>query len=213
MMQAPEKKIIIAIDGHSSSGKSTFAREIAQRLGYIYINTGAMYRAVTLYALRHGAFTGGILDSGKLIEMLPEIGRKAVLDTGSELHSIEVSRHVSAVSAVPEVREKLVAIQREIGSQRGVVMEGRDIGTVVFPDAELKIFLTADPSVRAQRRWAEMPDVSLEEVERNIRERDKADAAREVSPLRRADDALVLDNSDMTLSEQVEWVLKKLKPR
>ncbi len=210
-MQTPEKKIIIAIDGHSSSGKSTFAREIAHRLGYTVINTGAMYRAVTLYALRHGAFANGVLDREKLIAMLPGISTEEVMRGGSELHSLEVSRHVSAVSSVPEVREKLVAIQREIGSRRGVVMEGRDIGTVVFPDAELKIFLTADPAVRARRRWAEMPEVPLEDVERNIRERDKADAAREVSPLRRADDAVVLDNSDMTLEQQIEWVLQRLK--
>jgi cytidylate kinase len=209
-MQAPSKKIIIAIDGHSSSGKSTFAREIAGRLGYTFINTGAMYRAVTLYALRHGAFSGGVLDRAKLIAMLPDIDRQTVMAGGSELHSIEVSSHVSAVSAVPEVREKLIAIQREIGRGRGVVMEGRDIGTVVFPDAELKIFLTADPAVRARRRWAEMSEVPLDEIERNIRERDKADAAREISPLRRADDALVLDNSNMTLEEQIEWVLDKL---
>jgi cytidylate kinase len=210
-MQGVEKKIIIAIDGHSSSGKSTFARKVAERLGYIFINTGAMYRAVTLYALRHGAFDGEVLDRAKLIAMLPEISPAMVLGGGSELHSIEVSRHVSAVSSVPEVRAKLVALQREIGRGRGVVMEGRDIGTVVFPDAELKIFLTADPAVRARRRWAEMPEVPLEEVERNIRERDKADAAREVSPLRPADDAVVLDNSNMTLEEQLEWVLQRLK--
>ncbi len=210
-MQAPEKKIIIAIDGHSSSGKSTFAREIARKLGYTFINTGAMYRAVTLYALRHEAFHDGVLDREKLISMLPKIGRDEVIRGGEELHSIEVSRHVSAVSSVPEVREKLVAIQREIGRQRGVVMEGRDIGTVVFPDAELKIFLTADPAVRARRRWAEMPEVPLEDVECNIRERDKADAARKVSPLRRADDAVVLDNSNMTLEQQIEWVLRRLR--
>lgn len=200
-------KMIIAIDGHSSSGKSSFARAIAQKLGYTFINTGAMYRAVTLYALRHGAFHDGVLDREKLIAMLPDISTETVMQGGGELHSLEVSRHVSSVSSVPEVREKLVALQREIGRGRGVVMEGRDIGTVVFPDAELKIFLTADPEVRARRRWAEMSDASLEDIELNIRERDEADAGRESSPLRIADDALILDNSDMTPDEQLEWVM------
>jgi cytidylate kinase len=207
-MLGAERKIIVAIDGHSSSGKSSFARSLAARLGYTFINTGAMYRAVTLYALRHGAFDGGVLDVEKLVGMLGEISPEIVLGGGSELNSLEVSDRVSAVSSVPEVREKLVVLQREIGEKRGVVMEGRDIGTVVFPDAELKIFLTADPSVRALRRWRDMPEVPLEEIERNIRERDRLDAAREVSPLRMADDALLLDNSGMTPEEQLDWAMR-----
>ncbi len=202
------KKIIVAIDGHSSSGKSTFARELAARLGYTFINTGAMYRAVTLYALHHGAFRDGALNREKLVAMLPDIDRATVMRDCDELHSLEVSRHVSDVSSVPEVREKLVALQREIGQRRGVVMEGRDIGTVVFPDAELKIFLTADPTVRARRRFDQMEGVPLEQIEENIRTRDKADAERKVSPLRKADDALVLDNSAMTLEQQLDWAAR-----
>jgi cytidylate kinase len=160
-----------------------------------------------------------VLDVKKLVGMLGgisvDIGPEGVIldgeAVGDEIYSIEVSNHVSAVSSVPEVRAKLVVLQREAGRRRGVVMEGRDIGTVVFPDAELKIFLTADPAVRARRRWKDMPDIPLDDIERNIRERDNADAGRESSPLRKADDALVLDNSDMTLEEQVEWVMDKLR--
>lgn len=226
-----DKKIIIAIDGYSSSGKSTFAREIAARLGYIFIDTGSMYRAVTLYAIEHGVLSGGRLDSGKLIGMLadikisfrfnPERGASDVYVNGENvegrIRSIEVSDLVSEVSSLPEVRAKLVAMQQEMGRGRGVVMDGRDIGTVVFPDAELKIFLTADPAVRARRRHEELAakgmDVSFDEIERNIRERDRADETRAVSPLRKADDALVLDNSYMTLPEQMEWVMRQAEEK
>lgn len=221
-------KIIIAIDGFSSGGKSTFAREIAARLGYIFIDSGAMYRAVTLYALQHGAIRNGILDEDKLVGMLDDIdivfrfnptrGASDIYVNGEyaegKIRTIEVSNFVSAVSSVPQVRRKLVAMQQEMGRNRGVVMDGRDIGTVVFPDAELKIFLTADPAVRARRRYQELAakgmDVSLEEIERNIRERDEADQSRDVSPLRKAEDAVVLDNSYMTLDEQMAWVTDKL---
>lgn len=213
------EKIIVAIDGHSSSGKSSFARQIAAMLGYAVVNTGAMYRAVTLAALRGGAVEGGALNTEKLLKMLPSIEIKftpeGILLEGelvdNELNSLEVSNLVSAVSSVPEVRGRLVAMQRELGRHRGIVMEGRDIGTVVFPDAELKIFLTADPAVRAQRRWAQIPEVPMAEIERNIRNRDAADAARQVAPLRIAPDAHVLDNSNMTPNEQLEWVREKLK--
>ena len=188
-----------------------------------------MYRAVTLYALDHGAFSGGRVDRDKLVTMLPLIdiafrcdpgtGRTEIYLNGSNvegrIRSIAVSDLVSAVSAVPEVREKLVALQQEMGRERGIVMDGRDIGTVVFPDAELKIFLTADPAVRARRRYEELTskgqEVSPEEIERNIRERDRADQQREISPLRQAPDALVLDNSDMTQEQQMEWVMERLK--
>lgn len=226
-----DKKIIIAIDGYSSSGKSTFAREIAARLGYIFIDTGSMYRAVTLHAIEHGALSGGRLDRERLIGMLgdikisfrfnPERGASDVYVNGENvegrIRSIEVSDLVSEVSSLPEVRGKLVAMQQEMGRGRGVVMDGRDIGTVVFPDAELKIFLTADPAVRARRRHEELAakgmDVSFEEIERNIRERDAADETRAVSPLRKASDALVLDNSYMTLPEQMEWVMRQAEEK
>ncbi|MCC8036250.1 MAG: (d)CMP kinase [Rikenellaceae bacterium] len=229
MESCSDKKIIIAIDGFSSGGKSTFAREIASRLGYIFIDTGAMYRAVTLYALENGAIRGGILDEDKLVGMLDDIeivfrfnpsrGASDIYVNGQyaegKIRTIEVSNLVSAVSSVPEVRAKLVALQQQMGRGRGIVMDGRDIGTVVFPDAELKIFLTADPAVRARRRYEELTakgmEVSLEEIERNIRERDEADQSREVSPLRKADDAIVLDNSRMTLAEQMDWVMEILK--
>lgn len=222
------KKIIIAIDGFSSGGKSTFAKEIAARLGYIFIDTGAMYRAVTLYALQHGAITNCILDEEKLTAMLDDIkiafrfnpyrGASDIYVNGEmvegRIRTIEVSNLVSAVSSVGAVREKLVAMQQEMGKGRGIVMDGRDIGTVVFPDAELKIFLTADPAVRAKRRFDELTakgeKVSLEEIEKNIRERDIADQNRAISPLRKADDAIVLDNSYMTLEDQMKWVMERL---
>ncbi len=225
----PRKKIIIAIDGFSSSGKSTFAREIASRLGYIFIDTGAMYRAVTLYALTHGAISADRVDRERLGGMLDDINIEFRIDarTGASelwmngdkvddrIRSIEVSDRVSRVAALPEVRRKLVALQKEMGRGRGVVMDGRDIGTVVFPDADLKIFLTADPAVRAQRRYDELRaagrDISLAEIERNIRERDHHDQTREISPLRQAPDAIVLDNSNMTLDEQMAWVEERLQ--
>lgn len=230
-MDCFNKKIIIAIDGYSSGGKSTFAREIAARLGYVFIDTGAMYRAVTLYALENGAFEGGRLDKERLAAMLNDIkisfafnparGASDIYVNGvnaeSRIRSIEVSGLVSEVSSVPQVREKLVAIQQEMGRGRGVVMDGRDIGTVVFPDAELKIFLTADPAVRAKRRYDELvakgESVSYEEIERNVRERDRADETRKISPLRKADDAVMLDNSRMTLGEQMEWVMRRVEEK
>lgn len=219
------KKIIIAIDGHSSCGKSTFAKAIASRLGYIFIDTGAMYRAVTLYALEHGAIRSGIVDEARVVQLLgeisiafrfnPERGASDIYVNGElvegRIRTIEVSNCVSRVSAIPEVRSKLVAMQQEMGRRRGVVMDGRDIGTVVFPDAELKLFMTADPKVRAQRRYDELTAkgdcVSLEEIEHNVCARDEADSNRAISPLRRAEDAVVLDNSRMTVAEQMEWFM------
>ncbi len=223
-----QPKIIIAIDGHSSCGKSTFAKRIAARLGYIFIDTGAMYRAVTLYAQEHGAIRSGMIDEEAVVRLLdeivitfrfnPERGASDIYVNGDlvegKIRTIDVSNCVSGVSAIPAVRRKLVAMQQEMGRQRGVVMDGRDIGTVVFPDAELKIFMTADPSVRARRRYDELrakgDEVSLEEIERNVRERDKADSSRTVSPLRQAEDAVVLDNSRMTLDEQMAWFMEQL---
>ncbi len=231
-MDCCNNKIIIAIDGYSSSGKSTFARRIAARLGYIFIDTGAMYRAVTLYALENNAVDAdGTVDKDRLIGMLDDIkitfrfnserGASDVYVNGENvegrIRSIVVSNLVSKVSSIPEVREKLVAIQQELGRDRGVVMDGRDIGTVVFPDAELKIFLTADPAVRAKRRYDELSAkgerVSYEEIERNVRDRDRADETREISPLRKAADAVVLDNSHMTLDEQMEWVMQRVEEK
>ena len=231
MSDTKQPKIIIAIDGFSSCGKSTFAKSIAARLGYIFIDTGAMYRAVTLYALRHGAIRSGILDEEAVTRLLdeititfrfnPERGASDIYVNGDrvegQIRTIEVSNCVSGVSAIPAVRRKLVAMQQEMGRQRGVVMEGRDIGTVVFPDAELKIFMTADPAVRARRRYDELTakgmTVSLAEIEENVRQRDHADMTRAVSPLRQADDAVVLDNSRMSVEEQMAWFIDLFEQR
>ncbi len=224
MNSCSDKKIVIAIDGFSSCGKSTFAKMLAARLGYIFIDTGAMYRAVTLYAIEHGAANAGGIDNGRLTGLLDGIdisfrfnpARQAsdiYLDgqyAEDRIRTIEVSNLVSEVSRIPEVRDKLVAMQREMGRGKGIVMDGRDIGTVVFPGAELKIFMTADPEVRALRRYEELrakgEEVSLAQIEENIRSRDIADQNRDISPLRQAPDAIVLDNSDMTIDEQMKWI-------
>jgi cytidylate kinase len=222
-----KKKIVIAIDGTSSSGKSSFARRIAARLGYTFIDTGAMYRAVTLYAMRQRLIApDGAVDAPRLAAALGEVAlsfgpdggiRLNGEDVAVEIRSLGVSEHVSAVSQIPEVRSQLVRFQQHIGSEKGVVMDGRDIGTVVFPDAELKIYMTADPEVRAQRRYQELlgqgQSVSLQEITENIRERDRADTTRAVSPLRKAPDALTLDNSRMSLDEQMAWVMEKIDER
>ena len=225
------KKIIIAIDGFSSCGKSTFAKTIAAKLGYIFIDTGAMYRAVTLYALEHGAIVSGIVDEEKVIALLddisidfrfnPERGASDIYVNGDRaegrIRTIEVSNCVSRVSSIRQVREKLVAMQQAMGRQRGVVMDGRDIGTSVFPNADLKIFMVADDKVRAQRRLNEMvaggqhPD--FQEVLENLKSRDYIDSHRETSPLRQAEDAVVLDNSDMTLQDQMVWIKKLVEER
>lgn len=218
---------MIAIDGFSSCGKSTFAKMIAARLGYIFIDTGAMYRAVTLYALENGAIVNGIVDEQRIRTLLdrivinfrfnPQRGASDIYVDGEwvegKIRTIEVSNFVSAVSQIPEVRTKLVAMQQEMGREKGVVMDGRDIGTVVFPDAELKLFMTADPRIRALRRYEELREkgdsVSLEEIEQNIIDRDRADQSRAISPLRQAEDAVVLDNSYMSLEEQMEWLCRE----
>lgn len=222
-MKKNKKKIIITVDGYSSCGKSTFAKAIARELGYIYIDSGAMYRAVTLFALRRGVAGGGMADEGRILEMLPEINITFSPDSQTgfpvtylngemverEIRDREVSENVSPVSTIAGVRARLVELQRALGSGGGVVMDGRDIGTVVFPDAELKIFMTASPEVRAQRRYLELVGkglpADLEAVMKNISERDRIDSSRETSPLRRADDAVVLDNSEMTPEEQMVW--------
>ncbi|MBE6200165.1 MAG: (d)CMP kinase [Rikenellaceae bacterium] len=222
-----KKKIVIAIDGFSSCGKSTFAKAIASKLGYIFIDTGAMYRAVTLYALEQGAIVDGVVDEARIVELLPEVeisfrfnearGASDIYVNGvyaeERIRTIEVSNCVSRVSSIGEVREKLVAMQQQMGRSRGVVMDGRDIGTVVFPDAEMKIFMTADAGVRAERRYKELTakgdDVTLEEILENVISRDKADMTRAISPLRRAEDALELDNSYMSVEEQMAWFMER----
>lgn len=226
-MKNQTEKIVIAIDGFSSCGKSTFAKAIAARLGYIFIDTGAMYRAVTLYALEQGAILDGKVDEAAVVALLPEVnisfrfnaerGASDVYVNGElaegKIRSIEVSNCVSSVSSIREVREKLVAMQQQMGRERGVVMDGRDIGTVVFPDAELKIFMTAEPKVRAERRYAELTakgdKVTMEEILENVISRDKADMERAISPLRQAEDAVVLDNSYMTVEEQMAWFMER----
>ncbi|MBQ7963944.1 MAG: (d)CMP kinase [Alistipes sp.] len=226
-MKTQTQKIVIAIDGFSSCGKSTFAKAIAARLGYIFIDTGAMYRAVTLYALEQGAILDGKVDEAAVVALLPEVnisfrfnaerGASDVYVNGElaegKIRSIEVSNCVSSVSSIREVREKLVAMQQQMGRERGVVMDGRDIGTVVFPDAELKIFMTAEPKVRAERRYAELTakgdKVTMEEILENVISRDKADMERAISPLRQAEDAVVLDNSYMTVEEQMAWFMER----
>ncbi|MDR2293043.1 MAG: (d)CMP kinase [Prevotellaceae bacterium] len=217
------KKIIIAIDGYSSTGKSSFAKKIAQKLGYIYVDTGAMYRAVTLYCIENNLINDCGLNVDKIIENLKEISIEFVFNNKNEksetflngknvenkIRNVEVSNHVSAISAISEVRTQMVALQREIGKNKGIVMDGRDIGTVVFPDAEIKIFMTAKPEIRATRRYTELlqkgENVSLREIEKNIRERDYIDAHRDTSPLKKASDAIILDNSDISIDEQMQW--------
>ena len=228
-MLEDQKKIIIAIDGHSSCGKSTVAREIARKLDYIFIDTGAMYRAVTLYCLRNNTIVNGIVNTEKLVANLGNINvcfktnpdNKQVdiwlngENVEEEIRQLDVSQNVSPVAAVAEVRHLLVALQQEMGHAKGIVMDGRDIGTVVFPNAELKIFMTAGTEVRARRRFDELTakgvQVSYEEIKANIIERDRYDETREESPLRKADDAIVLDNSNMTREEQLEWVIERVK--
>ena len=225
------KKIVIAVDGFSSCGKSTFAKMVAAHLGYIFIDTGAMYRAVTLWAIENGCVENGILNEERLVASLdqiqidfrfnPERGASDIYVCGEwaegKIRTITVSNLVSAVSAIGEVRRRLVAMQQAMGRDKGVVMDGRDIGTVVFPTAELKIFMTADPEVRAERRYKELQakseEVSREEIVENIRQRDHLDQTRAISPLRKADDAIVLDNGGMSLEEEMAWFDKVFKER
>ncbi len=217
-------KIIIAIDGYSSSGKSTMARRLAKTIGYRYIDSGAMYRAVTLYAMRHNLINpDGTVDAPRLETALPDIsidfkvdgdGQQTLLNgetVENEIRSLEVSNHVSPVAAIPAVRHALVKMQRAMGRTKGIVMDGRDIGTVVFPHAEMKVFCNATPERRAERRFKELTEkgatVTYEEVLANVMQRDHIDMTREESPLRCADDAVMLDNSAMTIDEQNDWLL------
>ena len=226
------KKITIAIDGHSSCGKSTMAKDLAREVGYIYVDTGAMYRSVTLYALRKGLFeTDGTVKTAELeremenihisFQVNTETGRPDTYLNGEcveqLIRSLEVSSHVSPIAAIGFVRRALVAQQQQMGKDKGVVMDGRDIGTVVFPDAELKIFVTASAQVRAQRRYDELQakgmPADFDDILKNVEERDYIDSHREESPLRKAEDAILLDNSEMSIAEQKQWLLERFREK
>ena len=226
------KKIIVAIDGHSSCGKSTMAKDLAREVGYIYVDTGAMYRAVTLFALRQGLFApdGSVL-ADRLEALMPQVSVGFTLDPAtrlplvqlcgetveSEIRGLEVSSRVSPIAALPFVRRAMTEQQQLMGRQKGIVMDGRDIGTVVFPEAELKIFVTASAEVRARRRFDELTakgqQVDFDEILRNVQERDYIDSHRAVAPLRQAPDALLLDNSSLTIAEQKAWLLARFDER
>lgn len=226
------KKIVIAIDGYSSCGKSTMAKDLAREVGYIYVDTGAMYRAVTLFAMRNGVFDADDnIDEARLKALLPDVKLTFQLNSETKLpevclngecverdiRTLEVSQHVSPIAALPFVREKLVEQQQAMGKEKGIVMDGRDIGTVVFPDAELKIFVTASAEIRAQRRFKELEakgmPANFDEILQNVEQRDYIDTHRETSPLRQADDALVLDNSHLTIADQKVWLMEKFNER
>ncbi|MBQ8521697.1 MAG: (d)CMP kinase [Bacteroides sp.] len=223
------KKITIAIDGYSSCGKSTMAKDLAREIGYIYIDSGAMYRAVTLYALENGLIGPDGIDTEKLQEAMPHIQISFRLNPETQrpvtylngrlvedrIRSMEVSSHVSPIAALGFVREALVKQQQEMGKAKGIVMDGRDIGNTVFPDAELKIFVTASAEIRAQRRYDELKakgqEASYEDILNNVKERDYIDQNRAVSPLRKADDAILLDNSHLTIEEQKQWLQERFR--
>ncbi|HAH76898.1 MAG TPA: (d)CMP kinase [Prevotella stercorea] len=226
------KKIVIAIDGFSSCGKSTMAKDLAREVGYIYVDTGAMYRAVTLFAMRNDVFDAeGNIDETRLKALLPDVKLTFQLNNETKLpevclngenveryiRTLEVSQHVSPIAALPFVREKLVEQQQAMGNEKGIVMDGRDIGTVVFPNAELKIFVTASAEIRAQRRFKELETKGMpadfDEILQNVEQRDYIDTHRETSPLRQADDALVLDNSHLTIADQKVWLMEKFNER
>jgi CMP/dCMP kinase len=227
-----DKRLIIAIDGYSSCGKSTFARLIAKELQYIYIDSGAMYRAVTLYCIRNNFITSGVLDTSAIISGLKDINIDFVYNPDmneyetflnsenveKEIRDMEVTSYVSRVSQIFEVRDRMVELQRRIGITKGIVMDGRDIGTVVFPNADVKIFMTASVDIRANRRYLEMKNkgmnVNLDEIKRMIIARDIADENRDISPLRRAEDAILLDNSRLSVADQMNWfknIIDKVK--
>jgi cytidylate kinase len=221
-----EKRLIIAIDGYSSCGKSTFARLIAKDLNYIFIDSGAMYRTVTLFCMRRKYISINGLNTTAIISELKDIHIDFVFNPDineyetflnsenveKEIRNMDVTSHVSRISQIPEVRFRMVELQRQIGISKGIVMDGRDIGTVVFPDADIKIFMTASVDIRAKRRFSELKNkginIEFEEIKRMIIARDIADENRDISPLRRADDAIILDNSRMTVDEQMIWIKK-----
>lgn len=224
-------KITIAIDGHSSCGKSTMAKNLAKEIGYIYIDTGAMYRAVTLYALQNGIISENGIDAEALKTKMDQIMITFVLDPASgypqtflngvcvekDIRTMEVSRQVSHIAAMGFVREAMVSLQRLMGESKGVILDGRDIGTVVFPNAELKVFVTASAEIRAKRRYDELTAkgevCDFDDILKNVKERDHIDSTRSISPLRKAEDAIVLDNSHMSITEQQEWLLERVKER
>ena len=226
------KKITIAIDGFSSCGKSTMAKDLAKKLGYVYVDTGAMYRAVTLYAMRNRLFNAdGSVKTADLERQMNKINITFKLNKTAErpntylnnelvendIRTLEVSNHVSQIAAVPFIREAMVAQQQRMGKDKGVVMDGRDIGTTVFPEAELKVFVTASAEVRAQRRYDELKEKGMpadfNDILKNVQERDYIDSHREVSPLRKAPDAIELDNSHMTIAEQSAWLMEQVKQK
>jgi CMP/dCMP kinase len=223
-----DRKIIIAIDGHSSSGKSTLSKDLAAKLKYNYIDSGSMYRTVTLYAIRNNLVKNGVVDSKKLIEQLdtifitfkynPEEQKSDTYLNGEnvekEIRGLEVSNQVSPVATIKEVRQAMVKIQKQLGKDKGIVMDGRDIGTVVYPEAELKVFVTTSPKIRAKRRFDELKakgeSVTFDEVLKNVEERDFIDQTRKESPLKKAPGSITLDNGNMTREEQLNWVLTKV---
>ncbi len=225
-MENKKNRLSIAIDGYSSCGKSTIAKDLAKKLNYIYIDSGAMYRAVTLYAMEHNLIDGDKIDIEALGKHLPNINisfkfnRKTKVNethlndrnVEDEIRRLDVSNKVSLISTIDFVRSRLVELQQQMAAEGRVVMDGRDIGTVVMPDADLKIFMTATPEIRAERRHKELmekgEDVSLDEIMKNIEERDHLDTTRKISPLKKADDAIVLDNSKLTKEEQLNWIIK-----
>jgi cytidylate kinase len=219
-----DKKLIIAIDGYSSCGKSTFAKSIAKELNYIFIDSGAMYRTVTLFSIRKGFIGNGGLNTKGILSEINNIKIDYIFNPESkkyetflnsenveeEIRNMEVASHVSRISQIPEVRSRMVEVQRQIGANKGIVMDGRDIGTVVFPDADIKIFMTASVDIRTKRRYDELREkgiiIDFEEIKRNLIARDIADENRDISPLRRAEDAIVLDNSRMSVEDQMLWI-------
>lgn len=227
-MDIPEKKLIIAIDGHSSCGKSTVAKDLAKKIGYTYIDSGAMYRVVTLFAMRHNLISDDQVDENKLAHLISEVAisfqynnekqRHETYLNGElvedEIRNMSVSNNVSVIAKIKFVRDKMVAFQRELSKEGGVIMDGRDIGTVVFPNAELKIFMTADVEIRAIRRFKELKekgeDISLDEIRENVKKRDFIDENRDESPLKKAEDAIVLNNSHLTPAEQLDWIVDQM---
>jgi len=230
-MKKSKQDLVIAIDGHSSGGKSSYAKTIAKELGITYVDSGAMYRAVTLYAMENNLIRDGIIDEQEIVRQLDSISieiifnpEKARYETWmngknieDDIRTVTVSSYVSPVSKIREIRETLVDLQREMARDKGVVMDGRDIGTVVFPDADIKIYLTAKPEIRAQRRYDELKekgmDASYDEIHENIMDRDHQDSTRDISPLKKAEDAIELDNSSMTPDEQMVWFMDLLEKK
>lgn len=230
-MKKSKQDLVIAIDGHSSGGKSTYAKTIAKDLGITYVDSGAMYRAVTLYAMENNLIRDGIIDELELVSQLDSLSIEIIFNSEGaryetwmngkniedDIRTVAVSSYVSPVSKIREVREMLVDLQREMARDKGVVMDGRDIGTVVFPNADIKIYLTANPDIRAQRRYDELKEKGMEasydEIHENIMDRDHQDSTREISPLKKAEDAVELDNSSMTPDEQMDWFKDLLKKK